>query len=88
MPWPWQLCRDCLDLWSGKVLHFPLQGDWLQNEWLLQLMRHTWEAWTFARKPVSKWTEWDTRYDQWVNFGRQRPSFQSDFQRWLEQNNG
>ena len=84
MPWPWSLCRHCLDLQTGTVHQWPLPGGWLRNEPLLEAMIHIWRIAQLYATPIDQWTSEDVALDEWVQDGR--PALAqplTDYERWL-----
>lgn len=77
MPWPWTLALDCLDMQAGRVLHWPVQGDWGDNQFLCEAMRRVWRVVKLFHKPRTRtgkggvveanWDENDISLYDWLN---------------------
>lgn len=65
MPWPWEAARYCLDMQTGKVLHFPA-GTYNQQigsaigRTQLDMMTLCFEAWrSFSKTDIAEFSSFD-----------------------------
>lgn len=81
-----------MDMRSGTIHNWPLPGDWHENRKWLRLMRATWyiNDWIIrTSRPKYEWTEEDleTRI-QMEGDDIMRVKRKSEFQKWLEEQDG
>lgn len=62
------MARECMDPWTGGVLHFPRIGGWHDQDPLeMAAMRQAWRTAEVFGRAAKRWSDSDREFVKWMD---------------------